>query len=86
MHITLDLPIRTIDPSDHGGCDQAVTLTTMTAGDILRTAEYLADQGHTDPDALTHADVDMAADLAGAGYPSAHDRHMVRLALDTWRP
>lgn len=58
-------------------------MTDMTAGDIIRTAQYLADHGFTDPDTPTHADLDMAADLASGDRPTGHDRHMIRLALDT---
>ncbi|MDR3036167.1 MAG: hypothetical protein LBV78_24255 [Kitasatospora sp.] len=56
----------------------------MNAGDAYRTAQFLADDGHLDSDAVTHADIDMAADLAGAARPETSlDRHAVRLALDT---
>lgn len=56
----------------------------MNAGDAYRTAQFLADDGRTDSDAVTHADIDMAADLAGAARPeTSDDRYTVRLALDT---
>ena len=55
----------------------------MTAYDAYRTARVLADNGRTDSDAVTHADMDTAADLAAAPRPaSPDDRHTVRLALD----
>lgn len=57
----------------------------MTAGDIIRTAQHLADHGYTDSDTPTHADINTAADLAGADRPTAHDRHIIRIALDTLR-
>ena len=56
----------------------------MSAHDALRTAQFLAEEGRTDSDAVTHADMDQAADLAGATRPTtSDDRHAVRLALDT---
>ena len=56
----------------------------MTTDDAFRTAEFLAEEGRTDSDAVTHADMDQAADLAGAVRPTtSDDRHAVRLALDT---
>ena len=56
----------------------------MTAYDAVRAARTLADHGHLDPDAVTTADIDAAADLAGAQRPTGpDDRHTVRLALDT---
>ncbi|MEU9310922.1 hypothetical protein [Streptomyces sp. NPDC048256] len=55
----------------------------MSAYDAYRTARKLAENGRTDSDALTQADIDAAADLAGATRPtSSGDRHNVRLALD----
>lgn len=55
----------------------------MTAYDAYRTATVLAAHGRTDSDAVTHADMDAAADLAGANRPgTADDRHTVRAALD----
>jgi|tagenome__1003787_1003787.scaffolds.fasta_scaffold12049957_2 hypothetical protein len=54
----------------------------MTAGDAYRTAMVLADNGIVDSDAVTHADIDAAADLARAPRPDADDRAVVRLALD----
>lgn len=54
----------------------------MTALDAYETARILADHGLT-PDAATHADIDAAADHAGAPRPTgADDRHAVRIALD----
>lgn len=53
----------------------------MTAYDAYRTAQALADHGHTDSDAVTHADIDTAADIAGAARPSSDDRHTIRGAL-----
>lgn len=56
----------------------------MSAYDALRTAQLLAAEGCTDSDAVTHTDMDQAADLAGANRPETPgDRHAVRLALDT---
>ena len=61
-------------------------MTRMTAGDAIRTAQYLADHDHTDSDALTATDLDTAADHAGANRPATgHDRAVVRIALDTLR-
>ncbi|MGW7630506.1 hypothetical protein ACWGKO_16445 [Streptomyces griseoincarnatus] len=55
----------------------------MTAYDAYRTAQALADHGHLDPDAVTHTDMDAAADYAGADRPTdSSDRHTVRIALD----
>lgn len=55
----------------------------MTAYDAYLTALTLADHGHTDPDAVTHADIDAAANHADTPRPnSAHDRAVVRAALD----
>ena len=55
----------------------------MTAYDAYRTAQALATNGHTDSDTVTHADLDTAADYAGANRPdTANDRHTIRLALD----
>jgi hypothetical protein len=54
----------------------------MTAYDAYRTAQVLADH-NPDADAVTHADMDVAADLAGANRPAgSDDRGTVRLALD----
>jgi hypothetical protein len=54
-----------------------------TALDAYRTAQTLAGHSHHDSDAVTHADMDTAADLAGAARPSSSDdRNNVRLALD----
>jgi hypothetical protein len=56
----------------------------MTALDAYLAAQFLADDGHLDSDAVTTADIDTAADLAGAQRPAdSDDRHTVRLALDT---
>lgn len=55
----------------------------MTAYGAYLTALILADHGRTDPDAVTHADIDAAADHAGTPRPdSTHDRAVVRVALD----
>ncbi|MFD7185542.1 hypothetical protein ACFV90_36970 [Streptomyces sp. NPDC059904] len=55
----------------------------MTALDAYRTARFLADDGRHDPDAVTHADMDTAADLAGANRPTNdNDRHSIRAAID----
>lgn len=55
----------------------------MTAYDAYRTAALLAAEGRTDSDAVTRADIDQAADLAGADRPqSSDDQHAVRIALD----
>ncbi|MEU8902122.1 hypothetical protein [Streptomyces mirabilis] len=55
----------------------------MTGYDAYQTAQTLAANGRTDSDAVTHADMDTAADVAGAPRPAgADDRHTVRLALD----
>jgi hypothetical protein len=49
-----------------------------------RMARILADDGHTDSDVVTHADIDAAADIAGVSRPAGpDDRHAVRTALDT---
>jgi hypothetical protein len=54
----------------------------MTAYDAYRTAEVLGTAG-TGSDAVTHADMDAAADYAGVGRPAGpDDRGTVRLALD----
>lgn len=56
----------------------------MTAYDAYRTAQALADHGLLDSDAVTRADIDAAADHAGAQRPADNsDRHAVRAALDT---
>jgi hypothetical protein len=56
----------------------------VTAYDAVLTARTLADHGRLDSDAVTHADIDTAADQSGAQRPaSSDDRHTVRLALDT---
>lgn len=56
----------------------------VTAYDAYLTAQFLASEGRADSDAVTHADMDTAADLAGARRPdSSDDRHTVRIALDT---
>lgn len=56
----------------------------MTAYDAYLTARTLAADGHRDSDAVTHTDMDSAADHAGAPRPAgAHDRHAIRIALDT---
>jgi hypothetical protein len=55
----------------------------VTALDAYLTARTLADHGRLDSDAVTHADMDAAADLAGAQRPAgSDDRHTVRAALD----
>lgn len=55
----------------------------MSAYDAYRTARFLAVEGRTDSDAVSRADIDAAADLAGVNRPaSADDRHTVRAALD----
>ncbi|WP_098007888.1 hypothetical protein [Streptomyces sp. sk226] len=55
----------------------------MTAYDAYLTARLLAASGRTDTDAVTTADMDAAADMAGADRPgSGHGRQTVRLALD----
>lgn len=55
----------------------------MTAYDAYRTAAQLATHGHDDVDAVTHADMDQAADLANAYRPeTGDDRHAVRIALE----
>ena len=54
----------------------------MTAYDAYRTAVVLAENGHTDVDAVTHADIDAAADYAGADRPTdSNDRHTIQTAL-----
>lgn len=56
----------------------------QTAYDAYRTAQALAAHGSTDSDAVTHADMDTAAELAGAARPAnPDDRHAVRIALDS---
>ncbi|MHC3450780.1 hypothetical protein [Streptomyces prasinus] len=58
----------------------------MSAYDAYRTARTLAQDGLLDSDALTIADMDAAADQAGARRPEeADDRHAVRAALDSIR-
>jgi hypothetical protein len=55
----------------------------VTALDAYLTARTLADHGRHDSDAVTHADMDAAADNAGARRPAgSDDRHTVRTALD----
>jgi hypothetical protein len=55
----------------------------VKAGDAYRTAQVLASHGRLDPDAITHTDMDAAADYAGAPRPaSPDDRHNVRIALE----
>jgi hypothetical protein len=55
----------------------------VTAYDAVLTAQTLADNDRLDSDAVTHADMDAAADLAGAQRPAgSDDRHTVRTALD----
>lgn len=55
----------------------------MTAYDAYLTARTLAANGRYDSDAVTHADMDAAADIAGAQRPAgSDDRHTVRAALD----
>jgi hypothetical protein len=55
----------------------------FTAGDAARTAQFLADHGHTDPDAITVADFDAAADYSGSSQPEvADDRYAVLIALE----
>ena len=59
----------------------------MTAFDAYLTAQALADHGLTVSDAVTAADLNAAADHAGATRPTtADDRHVVRLALDAITP
>jgi hypothetical protein len=54
----------------------------VTAYDAYRTAKALAEHS-LDSDAVTHADMDAAADYAGAQRPAdSHDRYAVRAALD----
>lgn len=56
----------------------------MTVSDAHHIARILALHGHTDSDALTTADMDVAADLAGACRPEgSDDRHAIRAVLDT---
>jgi hypothetical protein len=56
----------------------------VTAYDAYLTAQTLADNDRLDSDAVTHADMDAAADQSGAQRPaSSDDRHTVRDALDT---
>lgn len=55
----------------------------MTGLDAYLTARTLDEHGSRDSDAVTHADMDTAADHAGAQRPAgSDDRHTVRLALD----
>lgn len=55
----------------------------MNASDAYRTAQALAANGLSDSDAATHADIDAAADYAGATRPATTaDRNAVRIALD----
>lgn len=54
----------------------------MTPYDAYLTARTLADHG-LNSDNATHADIDAAADHAGAQRPDgADDRHTIRIALD----
>lgn len=56
----------------------------MTACDAHLIAGTLADHGHHNPDAITTADMDAAADHVGAARPDkSNDRHTIRAALDT---
>jgi hypothetical protein len=55
----------------------------VTAYDAYLTAKALADHGIHDSDAVTHADLDAAADHAGASRPADRDdRSAIRTALD----
>ncbi|MFI9123826.1 hypothetical protein ACIGW0_31295 [Streptomyces bikiniensis] len=55
----------------------------MTAYGAYRIAQVLADNGLTS-DPVTAHDMDRAADYANVTRPgTTHDRHTVRLALDT---
>ncbi len=55
----------------------------MTAYDAYLTARALTDCGFTVSDAVTHTDLDAAADHAGTDRPATpDDRHAVRIALD----
>lgn len=55
----------------------------MTPLDAYNTARVLANHGFTDPDAVTVADMDAAADYAGVDRPTgSDDRWVVRLALE----
>jgi len=54
----------------------------VTAYDAYLTAQALAAHGH-DSDTPTHADIDAAADHAGAERPDGpDDRHAIQTALD----
>jgi hypothetical protein len=54
----------------------------MSAYDAYLTAQVLA-EAVPDSDAVTHADMDAAAELAGVSRPAgSDDRAAVRLALD----
>lgn len=64
-------------------CDRLSKEEPVTAYDAYLTARTLAADGRTDPDTVTHADMDTAADLAGACRPAdTGDRHTIRIALD----
>jgi len=55
----------------------------VTAYDAYLTAQTLAEHGLLDSDAVTHADIDAAADHTGVDRPACpDDRHAVRTALD----
>lgn len=54
----------------------------MSAAEAARVAEVLVADGLTDPDAITHADMDAAADLAGVERPDCDvERHAIRAAV-----
>lgn len=56
----------------------------MTTSPAYQTAQILAHHGLHDPDAITTADMDTAADHAGVNRPETNtDRHAIRTALDT---
>ncbi|WP_394436179.1 hypothetical protein [Streptomyces sp. SGAir0957] len=50
--------------------------------DATAAAHVLAENGHTDSDAATTADLIAAADLAGCGHPTRDQQHDIRAALD----
>lgn len=54
----------------------------MPAADALRIAEILVADGLTNPDAITHADMDAAADLAGIDRADSDiERYAIRAAI-----
>jgi hypothetical protein len=54
----------------------------MTVDDARQAAHILADDGRTDSDTVTTADLIAAADLAGLAHPTRGEQDDIRAALD----